>query len=50
MAESKRLQITISATTFDRLIEISNEKGLSRSGVVSMAINQFWREEHADEK
>jgi len=50
MAESKRLQITVSWATFERLVAMCNEKGLGRSGIVSLAINELWKEEHADEK
>lgn len=47
---TKRMQITLSQVTFERLEIMSKEKGLSRSGLVSLALNELWKEERSDEK
>lgn len=48
MAESQRLQATLPKVAMDRLNQISEEKGLSKSAVVALAIEKIWKEEHAD--
>lgn len=50
MADSKRLQITLSDSAFKRLLAICEDKGLSRSAGVSLALDKLWKEEYADKK
>lgn len=50
MADSHRLQLTVSDSTYQRLLRMCQEMGLSRSALVSLAINDKWKEEHTDEK
>lgn len=50
MAESKRLQVTVSESTLERLLRICDDKGLSRSAGVSLAIDKLWKEEYADKQ
>lgn len=37
----KRIQITLNEKVLKRLEEISNEKGISKSAIVSLAIEKF---------
>lgn len=48
MAESQRLQVTVSKSSLERLLVICQDKGLSRSAGVSLAIDKLWKEEYAD--
>lgn len=50
MANSKRLQVTVSESTLERLLAICEDKGLSRSAVLSLALDKLWKEEYADKK
>lgn len=50
MSDSQRLQITVSKSTFERLLLICEDKGLSRSAGVSLAIDKLWKEEYADKE
>lgn len=50
MADTKRLQATLKSWTMDRLEQICNEKGISKSAAIALAIDKLWKEEHADEK
>ena len=50
MANSKRLQVTVSESTLERLLAICEDKGLSRSAVLSLALDKLWKEEYADRK
>ena len=42
MANSKRLQVTVSESTLERLLAICEDKGLS--------LDKLWKEEYADRK
>lgn len=48
MAESQRLQATLSRVAMERLNQLVAEKGMSKSAVVALAIEKLWKEEHAD--
>lgn len=48
MAESQRLQATLSRVAMERLNQLVAEKGMSKSAVVALAIEKFWKEEHTD--
>lgn len=50
MADSQRLQLTVSKSTMERLLVICEDKGLSRSAGVSLAIDKLWKEEYSDKK
>lgn len=48
MAESQRLQATLSRVAMERLNQLVAEKGMSKSAVVALAIEKLWKEEHTD--
>lgn len=48
MAESQRLQATLSRVAMERLTQLVAEKGMSKSAVVALAIEKLWKEEHTD--
>lgn len=46
--EMKRLQITLRADVLERLDKLALEMGVKRSVVLSLLINEKWKEEHTD--
>lgn len=46
--EMKRLQITLRSDVLERLDVLALEMGLKRSAVLSLLINEKWKEEHTD--
>lgn len=50
MATGNRLNISISEDTMEKLDELSQEMGISRSAVITLLIREKWKEDHADEK
>lgn len=48
MDEMKRVQITLRPEVLERLDVLAREMGLKRSAVLSVLINEKWKEEHAD--
>ena len=47
---SVRLQATIQHVTAEHLRVLSNNKGMSKSAIIAMAIDKLWKEEYPDEK
>lgn len=50
MADTKRLQATVKAGTMERLEQICEDKGISKSAVLALAIDKLWKEEYGDKK
>lgn len=48
MDEMKRVQITLRPEVLERLDVLAREMGLKRSAVLSVLINEKWKEEHTD--
>ena len=48
--EMKRLQITLRSDVLERLDALALEMGVKRSVVLSLLINEKWKEEHTDGK
>ena len=46
--EMKRLQITLRSDVLERLDVLALEMGVKRSVVLSLLINEKWKEEHTD--
>lgn len=46
--EMKRLQITLRSDVLERLDALALEMGVKRSVVLSLLINEKWKEEHTD--
>lgn len=46
--EMKRLQITLRPEVLEKLDVLALEMGLKRSAVLSLLINEKWKEEHTD--
>lgn len=46
--EMKRLQITLRPEILEKLDVLALEMGLKRSAVLSLLINEKWKEEHID--
>lgn len=49
MADSKKVQITLSDTAMEKLEQLCKEKGVKRSAIIAMAIDKFYREEKNNE-
>lgn len=45
MPTNVRLQVMISPKTLEKLQILSNEKGVSKAALVSLAIDKLWKEE-----
>lgn len=50
MDETKRVQISLRSDVLERLDVLARDMGLKRSAVLSLLINEKWKEEYADEK
>lgn len=50
MADTKRLQATVKAGTMERLERICEDKGISKSAALALAIDKLWKEEYGDKK
>ena len=48
MDETKRVQISLRSDVLERLDVLALEMGLKRSAVLSLLINEKWKEEHTD--
>ena len=46
--EMKRVQITLRPDVLEKLDVLGVEMGLKRSAVLSLLINEKWKEEHID--
>ena len=50
MEKGVRMQITLTPQIADKLDQYCEKKGVRRSAAISLALNELWKEEHADEK
>ena len=50
MTDTKRIQATVQARTMERLERMSKDKGISKSSVLTLAIDKLWKEEYSDKK
>lgn len=50
MADTMRLQVTVRALTMKHLEDICQDKGISKSAALALAIDKYWKEEYADKK
>lgn len=48
MDETKRVQVSLRSDVLERLDVLAREMGLKRSAVLSLLINEKWKEEHTD--
>ena len=48
MDETKRVQISLRSDVLERLDVLAREMGLKRSAVLSLLINEKWKEDHTD--
>ena len=48
MDETKRVQISLRSDVLERLDVLAREMGLKRSAVLSLLINEKWKEKHTD--
>lgn len=50
MGTTVRFQLTFSPKTAEKLQKLATNKGLSKSALVSVAIDKLWKEERPDEE
>lgn len=49
MADSTKIQITLSGTAMEKLTKLCDEKGVKRSAIIAMAIDRLFKEEESRE-
>lgn len=50
MEKGLRIQVTLAPEVAKKLDQYCQKKGIKRSAVISLALNEIWKEENFDEK
>jgi hypothetical protein len=50
MTGSTKLQITLSETAMQKLIEMTKDKGITKSSIIALALDKLYKNEKGEER